>query len=47
MDGPAADRTRYLLLTPGRSGSSLLASLLADLGANFGLPAPGDWNRGR
>lgn len=45
VDGPAADRIRYFLLTPGRSGSSLLASFLADSGANFGSAAPNDWAR--
>lgn len=45
MDGPAADKIRYLLLTPGRCGSTLLASFLADSGANFGVAAPSNWNR--
>lgn len=35
---------RYFLITNGRSGSSLLSALLADAGADFGMPAPEHWD---
>jgi hypothetical protein len=35
---------RYFLLTNGRSGSSLLAAVLADAGADFGMAAPESWD---
>ena len=35
---------RYFIITSGRSGS-LLASILADAGANFGLSTRSDWSR--
>ena len=34
---------RYLVVTPGRSGSSLLCAILADAGANFGMPTIAEW----
>lgn len=34
---------RYFIVTPGRTGSSLLCAILADAGANFGLPVPSMW----
>jgi len=39
----AGDRRRWLVLTVGRSGSSLLCAIMADAGADFGLAAPADW----
>lgn len=35
--------TRFVIVTPGRTGSSLLAAILSDSGANFGVGAD-DWN---
>lgn len=39
-------RRRYFILTSGRSGSTLLAAILADAGAEFAMPAPQAWNAG-
>lgn len=39
------DSTRFFILTPGRTGSTLLAAILADCGANFGIPVAETWNR--
>lgn len=36
---------KYFIITPGRTGSSLLCAMLADAGADFGMDAPADWNR--
>ena len=41
------DLTRYFIVTSGRSGSSLLAAVLADAGADFGMDVADDWDRGR
>ena len=38
------DRRRCFILTCGRTGSTLLAAILADCGAEFGMPAPLDWD---
>lgn len=38
---------RHFIVTTGRSGSSLLASILVDAGADFGLPAVSDWSENR
>ena len=35
-------RTRYFVLTHGGSRSSLLCAILADAGADFGMPAPAE-----
>lgn len=35
---------RYFLINNGRSGSSLLAAVLADAGADFGMEAPQSWD---
>lgn len=35
---------RYFIVTNGRSGSSLLAVLMADSGADFGMKAPAGWD---
>ena len=35
--------TRFVIVTPGRTGSSLLASILSDSGADFGVNAK-DWD---
>ncbi len=40
------DKKRYLIIGPGRSGSSVLAGILADTGANFNMPVAKDWHRG-
>jgi hypothetical protein len=40
-----APQARYLIVTTGRSGSSLLSAILADAGADFGVPERQDWNR--
>ena len=34
---------RFVIVTPGRTGSSLLAAILSDAGADFGIEAK-DWN---
>ena len=39
------DRIRYFIINSGRCGSSLLAAILADSGADFGLPVPKDWSQ--
>ncbi|MEQ8994949.1 MAG: hypothetical protein RID53_00400 [Coleofasciculus sp. B1-GNL1-01] len=39
------DKDRYLIVGTGRSGSSLLAAILADAGADFNLPSVLTWNR--
>ena len=38
------DRIRYFVVTIGRTGSSLLAAVLADAGADFGLTVPKRWD---
>lgn len=38
------DRRRFFVLTFGRSGSSMLCALLADAGADFGMPVPPAWD---
>ena len=38
--------TRYFVLNTGRSGSTLLSVILADAGAEFGLPIPHSWDPG-
>jgi hypothetical protein len=35
---------RYFIVNLGRSGSSLLGAVLADAGAEFGLPVPATWD---
>ena len=40
------DRLRVFILSSGRSGSTLLASILADAGADFGLRTPEHWDPG-
>ncbi len=37
-------RRRWLVLTMGRSGSSLLCASMADAGADVGQPPPADWD---
>ncbi len=39
------DRQRFIILTPGRTGSTLLAAALAGAGASFGMPRPQTWDR--
>jgi hypothetical protein len=36
---------RFFIVTAGRSRSTLLCAILADAGADFGLPVPADWQR--
>ncbi len=38
------DKTRYFIVCTGRSGSSLLAAVLADAGAQFDMQIPEDWD---
>src|SRR5215467_3555057 len=42
-----ADRRRFFVVTAGRTGSSLLASILADAGADFSITAADDWDTAR
>ncbi len=45
MTASTADsRIRYLIVSDGRSGTTLLASILGMAGADFGLPVAEDWN---
>lgn len=37
---------RTVIISTGRSGSSLLSSILADAGANFAMPIPESWSSG-
>jgi len=37
-------RVRHFIVTAGRTGSSLLAAVLADAGADFGMAPPEAWN---
>ena len=43
---PRGGRDRFFIVTSGRSGSSLLATILADAGAEFGIPTPEQWHAG-
>ena len=38
------DNRRFFIVTVGRTGSSLLASILADAGADFGVQGKADWD---
>jgi hypothetical protein len=38
---------KYFVVTVGRTGSSLLCAVMADAGADFGMPAPESWDPGR
>jgi hypothetical protein len=40
------DRRRYFILTAGRTGSTLLAAILGDAGADFGMQVPDRWHPG-
>jgi hypothetical protein len=42
----AEDQRRCFVLTVGRTGSTLLATILADAGADFGLQTPTKWDPG-
>ena len=45
MTASTADsRIRYLIVSDGRSGTTLLASILGMAGTDFGLPVAEDWN---
>ncbi|MEQ8231727.1 MAG: hypothetical protein RLW61_05675 [Gammaproteobacteria bacterium] len=39
-----SSRERIFVVTFGRSGSSLLCAILADAGADFGVPVPAQWD---
>jgi uncharacterized membrane protein YkvA (DUF1232 family) len=41
------DRRRFFLVTPGRTGSTLLATILADAGADFCMASRDDWDIAR
>ena len=43
---PRDGRHRFFVVTSGRTGSSLLAAVLADAGAEFGIPTPEQWYAG-
>ena len=40
-------RQRYFIVTAGRTGSTLLAAIMGDAGADFGMPVLDDWNTAR
>ena len=42
-----ADRRRFFVVTPGRTGSTLLATILADAGADFSVASRDDWDAAR
>ena len=42
-----ADRRRFFVITPGRTGSTLLASILADAGADFSVDTRDKWDTAR
>lgn len=44
MTGDMDDRRRFFIVTVGRTGSSLLAAILTDAGADFGVPPEGTWD---
>jgi hypothetical protein len=44
MASEFGDRERFFIVTAGRTGSSLLASILAAAGADFGMPADQNWD---
>jgi len=44
---PADDCRRYFIVTPGRTGSTLLATILADAGADFSIAPRDDWDTAR
>ncbi len=41
-----SERRRFFILSSGRSGSTLLAAVLADAGAEFGIRTPEQWDPG-
>jgi len=41
------DRRRFFLITPGRTGSTLLATILADAGADFSIDSREEWDTAR
>ena len=44
---PSSERQRFFIVTAGRTGSTLLATIMADAGADFGIAAPKDWDVSR
>lgn len=38
------EKTRFIMVTTGRSGSSLLAAIIADAGGDFGFPSEDEWD---
>jgi hypothetical protein len=43
--GVTVDRLRFFIVTAARSGSTLLAAILADAGADFDMAVPRHWDR--
>src|SRR5882724_7286554 len=41
---PESPIERVFILTPGRTGSALLPAILAESGADFGIPASKSWD---
>ena len=44
MAVPNGERERFFIITAGRTGSTLLASILADAGADLGMPPTQEWD---
>ncbi|MDH4380497.1 MAG: hypothetical protein QE509_01255 [Gammaproteobacteria bacterium] len=44
MKDATGKSVRWMIVTLGRSGSSLLATIMADAGAQFGITAPAEWD---
>jgi hypothetical protein len=44
VDVSGTDKERVFIITPGRTGSSLLCAVLARAGAEFGIPGRESWN---
>ncbi len=46
MSREVNENSRFLIVSPGRTGTSLLSAILADAGADFGMSVPDGWDRG-
>ncbi len=46
MSREISENHRFLIVSPGRTGTSLLSAILADSGADFGMAVPDGWSRG-
>lgn len=44
LDKPKSTKAKVFIVTPGRAGSTLFCSILADAGADFGVPMTKDWD---